>query len=212
MKPRIIIGHAFAAALTLAISGPGLAQTEADNAEAEGAEEVIEELLVTGSRIRRDSFNVSTPLISIDNAALTDAGLGSLAEILIDEVPALYESTSNMNSQSQIGNTGVTSMNLRRLGSNRTLVLIDGRRTVQNAYGGRFVSLNTIPAGMIERVEIVTGGSSAAYGSDAVAGVVNIITQQSKEGFGFATRGGTTDEGGGEEFTLNADFGTSFAD
>jgi outer membrane receptor protein involved in Fe transport len=211
MKPGIIIGHAFAAALTLAISGPGLAQTEADD-ETDDAEEVIEEVLVTGSRIRRDSFNVSTPLVSIDSFAITDAGLGSLAEILIDEVPALYESTSNMNSQSQIGNTGVTSMNLRRLGSNRTLVLIDGRRTVQNAYGGRFVSLNTIPAGMIERVEIITGGSSAAYGSDAIAGVVNIITQQSKEGFGFATRGGVTDEGGGEEFTVNADFGTSFAD
>jgi outer membrane receptor protein involved in Fe transport len=211
MKPGIIIGHAFAAALTLAISGPGLAQTEADN-ETDDAEEVIEEVLVTGSRIRRDSFNVSTPLVSIDSLAITDAGLGSLAEILIDEVPALYESTSNMNSQSQIGNTGVTSMNLRRLGSNRTLVLIDGRRTVQNAYGGRFVSLNTIPAGMVERVEIVTGGSSATYGSDAIAGVVNIITQQSKEGFGFSTRGGVTDEGGGEEFTFNADFGTSFAD
>jgi len=183
-----------------------------ESADAEDAADSIDEVVVTGSRIPRDSFNVSTPLISVGQEAITDAGLGSLAEILIDEIPSLYESTSHTNSQSQIGNTGVTSMNLRRLGSNRTLVLIDGRRVVQNAYGGRFVSLNTIPTGMVDRVEVVTGGSSAAYGSDAVAGVVNIITEKDKVGFGFDTRGAYTTEGGGEEFTINADFGTTFGD
>ena len=183
-----------------------------DSANTDEAEDAVEEVIVTGSRLHRNSFNVSTPLISISNDVITDAGLSGLGEILIDEVPSLYESTSNTNSQSQIGNTGVTSMNLRRLGSNRTLVLIDGRRVVQNAYGGRFVSLNTIPTGMVERVEVITGGSSATYGSDAVAGVVNIITEKDKVGFGFDTRYGVTTEGGGEEFTINADFGTTFAD
>ena len=183
-----------------------------DSADAADVAESIDEVIVTGSRIKRDSFNVSTPLVSVGTEAITDAGLGSLAEILIDEIPALYESTSHTNSQSQIGNTGVTSMNLRRLGSNRTLVLIDGRRVVQNAYGGRFVSLNTVPTGMVERVEVITGGASAVYGSDAVAGVVNIITQQDQVGFGFEARGGYTTEGGGEEFTINADYGTRFAD
>jgi outer membrane receptor protein involved in Fe transport len=92
------------------------------------------------------------------------------------------------------------------------LTLIDGRRTVSNTYSGNYVSLNTIPRGMIERIEVVTGGSTAIYGSDAIAGVVNIITQQDQEGFSFYARGGTTSEGGGEEFTLNADYGLSFAD
>jgi len=198
--------------LSLFVASGVSAQESADAADAADAADSIEELIVTGSRIPRDSFNLSTPLISVGSEAITDAGLGSLAEILIDEIPSLYESTSNTNSQSQIGNTGVTSMNLRRLGSNRTLVLIDGRRVVQNAYGGRFVSLNTIPTGMVERVEVVTGGSSATYGSDAVAGVVNIITQQDQVGFGLETRGGYTPEGGGEEFTINADYGTTFSD
>ena len=197
----------FLASLFIA-SGAG-AQEAAD---AEDAADSIEEVIVTGSRIPRDSFNVSMPLIIVGAEAITDTGLGSLAEILIDEIPSLYESTSHTNSQSQIGNTGVTSMNLRRLGSNRTLVLIDGRRVVQNAYGGRFVSLNTIPTGMVGGVEVVTGGSSAAYGSDAIAGVVNIITEKDKVGFGFDTRGGYTTEGGGEEFTINADYGTTFGD
>ena len=197
---------------SLLIASGAAAQEAADIDEAAEAEEVVEEVIVTGSRIPRNSFNVSTPLISVGAEAITDAGLGSLAEILIDEIPSLYESTSHTNSQSQIGNTGVTSMNLRRLGSNRTLVLIDGRRVVQNAYGGRFVSLNTIPTGMVARVEVITGGSSAAYGSDAVAGVVNIITEKDKVGFGFDTRVGYTTEGGGEEFTLNADYGAKFGD
>jgi len=183
-----------------------------ESADAEDAASSIDEVVVTGSRIPRDSFNLSMPLVSVGPETITDAGIGSLAEILIDEVPSMYESTSHTNSQSQIGNTGVTSMNLRRLGSNRTLVLIDGRRVVQNAYGGRFVSLNTVPTGMVERVEVITGGSSATYGSDAVAGVVNIITETDKVGFGLELRGGTTTEGGGEEFTLNADYGTNFAD
>ncbi len=176
------------------------------------ARDEIEEIIITGSRLRRTSFNVSTPLVTVDNAAITDAGLGSLAEILIDEIPALYESSSNTNSQSQVGNTGVTSINLRRLGSNRTLTLIDGRRTVQTAYGSRNISLNTIPPGMVDRVEVITGGSTAAYGSDAIAGVINIITQQDKVGFGFDTRGGFTTNGGGEELTANADYGMNFSD
>ena len=183
-----------------------------DAADSAGAEAAVEEIIVTGSRIPRDSFNVSTPLVSVGAEDITDAGLGELSEILIDEVPSLYESSSNTNSQSQIGNTGVTSVNLRRLGSNRTLILMDGRRIVTNAYGGRYVSLNTIPTGMVDRVEVVTGGSSATYGSDAVSGVINIITQQDQEGFGFETRGGYTTEGGGEEYTLNADYGTTFGD
>ena len=194
---------------SLFIATGASAQESADPA-GEAAE--VEEIIVTGSRIPRDSFNVSTPLVSVGAEEITDAGLGELSEILIDEIPSLYESSSNTNSQSQIGNTGVTSVNLRRLGSNRTLILIDGRRIVTNAYGGRYVSLNTIPTGMVDRVEVVTGGSSATYGSDAVSGVINIITQQDQEGFGFDTRGGYTTQGGGEEFTLNADYGTTFGD
>ena len=163
--------------LALSVAFSAVAQ---DNAAPDTAvandDEVIEQIIVTGSRLKRDSFNVSTPMVVVDNEALKDAGLGSLALTLIDEVPALFESSSNTNTQSSIGSTGLTTMNLRQLGSNRTLTLIDGRRQVSNSYSGNYVSLNTIPRGMIERVDVVTGGSTATYGSDAVAGVVNIIT------------------------------------
>jgi len=210
MKSILITSFTIIAAGSLSVPGYVLAQTEAEDDSAAKAE--IEEIFVTGSRLKRDSFNVSTPLVSVDNEVITDAGLGSLAQILIDEVPAIFEGSSNMNTQSSIGSTGLTTMNLRQLGSNRTLTLIDGRRTVSNTYSGNYVSLNTIPRGMIERIEVVTGGSTATYGSDAIAGVVNLITEQDKEGFSFYARGGLTSEGGGEEYTISADYGNSFAD
>jgi len=148
----------------------------------------------------------------MDNQAIEDSGLGSIAEILIDEIPQVFESTSNTNSQSQVSGTGLSTLNLRQLGSNRTLSLIDGRRTVPNSYSGNYISFDTIPNALIQRVEIITGGSSATYGADAVAGVVNIITKQGADGFGFKVRGGYTPEGGGEEYTIDADWGTFFSD
>ena len=220
MNPMLVGRFALATIISLAMAGNVLAQAPPENEQIaatgavseQDAQEEIEMITVTGSRLKRDSFNVSTPLVSVDNEALKDAGIGSMAMILVDEVPSIFESSSNTNTQSSIGSTGLTTMNLRQLGSNRTLTLIDGRRTVANSYSGNYVSLNTIPRGFIQRVEVITGGSTATYGSDAVAGVVNIITEQDKEGFSFYSRAGTTSEGGGEEVTLNADFGTSFAD
>jgi outer membrane receptor protein involved in Fe transport len=183
------------------------------NAQDEAAEsDRIEEIVVTGSRIRRDSFNVSTPLVVLDNEAIQDTGLNSLAEVLIDEMPAVFEGASNTNSQSLVNATGITTMSLRNQGNDRTLVLIDGRRTVPNQYSSNGVSLNSIPTPLIQRVEIITGGSSATYGSDAIAGVVNIITQQDKVGFGIETRYGATSNGGGEEFSTDVQYGTKFAD
>jgi outer membrane receptor protein involved in Fe transport len=91
-------------------------------------------------------------------------------------------------------------------------VLIDGRRTVSNQYSSNGVSLNSIPTPLISRVEIITGGSSAAYGSDAIAGVVNIITQQDKVGLGIETRIGATTNGGGEEVSADVQYGANFAD
>lgn len=155
-----------------------------DPADTVGAD-VVEEIIVTGSRLRRTSFNVSTPLAIMDIEAIQDTGLGSLAEVLIDQMPAVFEGTSNSNSQSQVNGTGLTTMNLRNQGNDRTLVLIDGRRTVPNQYSSNAVSLNSIPTSLIQRVEVITGGSSAAYGSDAIAGVINIITQTGQGWIGY---------------------------
>ncbi|WDD98610.1 TonB-dependent receptor plug domain-containing protein [Thalassomonas actiniarum] len=170
----------------------------------------VEKITITGSRLRRDSFSVATPLVTISREAIEDAGIGSLSTILVEEIPALSQSLSNTNTQSSITGTGISTVNLRNLGSDRTLTLIDGRRVVSNSYNGNYVSLSTIPAGMVEKVEVITGGASATYGSDAIAGVVNIITQQDKEGLEFKVRSGETPEGGGEELTLDLNYGTDF--
>lgn len=173
-------------------------------------QEEPEKITVTGSRLKRDSFSVTTPLVTMDRSAIQDTGLGNLSDVLVDNMPALSQSIGNTTSQSSISGTGLSTVQLRSLGANRTLTLIDGRRVVSNSYGGNYVSLNTIPSGMVERVEIISGGASATYGADAVAGVVNIITQSKKEGFEFQARGGETTSGGGKEFTLDVNYGTSF--
>ncbi|MDH3512655.1 MAG: TonB-dependent receptor, partial [Gammaproteobacteria bacterium] len=210
MKPLHIFHLTIVALNSLALAAPGLAQTETEDEAVEAGE--IEEILVTGSRIPRDSFNVSTPLNVMDVEAIQDTGLGSLAEVLIEEMPSIFEAASNTNGQSYVNATGLTTMSLRNQGTDRTLVLIDGRRTVPNQYSSTAVSLNTIPTPLIQRVEIITGGSSAAYGSDAIAGVVNIITQQDKTGLAVETRYGATSNGGGEEVSADVQYGTHFSD
>jgi len=198
-------------AACFALSGPVLAQTDQPAVDAD-QETVLEEVVVTGSRLRRDSFNVPTPLVTLDYEAIQDTGLNSLAEVLVEEMPAVFEGASNTNGQSYVNATGLTTMSLRNQGTDRTLVLIDGRRTVSNQYGSNAVSLNTIPTPLIKRVEIITGGSSAAYGSDAIAGVVNILTQQDKVGMGIEARYGVTTSGGGEEWSTDLWYGTEYAD
>ncbi|PKI13254.1 TonB-dependent receptor domain-containing protein [Colwellia sp. 12G3] len=198
----------FAADAEISVAKP-VAQTAPEEVQKIKTDEKI---TVTGSRLRRDSFSVATPLATMDNEAIADTGLGSLAEILIDELPQISESSSNSNSQSNITATGLSTINLRNLDSSRTLTLIDGRRVVSNSHSSNAVSLSTIPTGMVKKVEVITGGASAAYGSDAIAGVVNIITQQDKEGFSLSTRGGSSTEGGAEELSLDLNYGTQFAD
>lgn len=176
------------------------------------AEEKIEKITVTGSRLRRDSFTVATPLVTMDREAIGDTGLGEMGQILVENMPSLSYGTSNTTSQSSVSNTGITTVELRDLGTNRTLTLIDGRRVVSNSKSGNYVSMSTIPSGMVQRVEVITGGATATYGADAVSGVVNIITQSGKEGFDFKARGGESTDGGAKEFTLDANYGQSFAD
>ncbi|MBN7820273.1 TonB-dependent receptor domain-containing protein [Bowmanella yangjiangensis] len=172
----------------------------------------VEKIAVTGSRIKRDSFSMSTPMMLMGKEDLVDSGLGELADILVDEIPSISAGSSNTNTQGSVQNTGLSTIDLRDLGTDRTLTLIDGRRAVSNSYSGNYISLATIPAAMVDRVEVITGGASAVYGSDAIAGVVNIITENNKTGFEIDVRGGETTEGGGREFTIDTGYGASFDD
>jgi iron complex outermembrane recepter protein len=192
--------------LALLISSPVWAQDKP--AEPENSAEVTEEqtITVTGSRInRKDATSVGplTTLTSEDIAASAPTSVGDLLQAL----PSVGVSLNSNGSQGTA--FGVSAINLRYLGSaegsgNRTLVLVDGHRWV-SAVGGRgfrdFVDLNTIPLGIIDKIEVLKDGASAIYGADAIAGVVNIQTKRKLEGFEASARVGVTDEGDGENYS-----------
>lgn len=144
---------------------------------------VLEEIVVTGSRIARDTFSSTAPISVFDSGELIRSGVVSVDEFL-KEVPAFTGFQYGVSTNH--GNIGLKAVSLRGLGPKRTLVLINGRRQVGSFIGGSSdvgaVDLNTIPHAMIGRVEVLKDGASTIYGSDALAGVVNIILKEDFEG------------------------------
>lgn len=171
----------------------------------------IEEIQVTGTNIRRSTTTAAIPVTVFSQQDVVSSGQNELSDILL-EIPSIASSFSTQNSQLQTQSSGLSVVNLRGLGGNRTLVLIDGRRTVSNSPNNNVVGLATIPTDFIERIEVITGGASAIYGSQAVAGVVNIITRRNIDGLSLTARGGFSPAGGGEETSFSATGGTSWAD
>lgn len=154
-----------------------------------------EQIVVTGSRIARPNLDSPSPITSLTAAELTNnTGAVSLGDIL-NQLPSLGSTFSQSNSTRFIGTAGLNILDLRRLGTARTLVLINGRRQVTSQPGVESVDVNTIPTDLVERVDIVTGGDSAVYGSDAVAGVVNFITKQNYQGIEAHAQGGAGKRG-----------------
>ncbi|WP_260600039.1 TonB-dependent receptor plug domain-containing protein [Sphingomonas endolithica] len=195
---------AFALAAALAPS-PSVAQTVAPETSSEreaGADDG--EIVVTGSRIERAGFDQPTPTTVIGAVELRQGQRSNLQQVLND-LPAFRPTVST---QVSVGNTssGSAPVDLRGLGINRTLTLVNGRRFVgQN-------NLNYVPLGLVSRVEVVTGGASAAYGSDAVAGVVNIILADKIEGITVGGVSGISSRGDGRRYGGDITMGTSFAD
>lgn len=181
-------------------------QPVGDRANAGPAE--VDEIIVTGSRLQ-NTFDSPTPVIAIDRTELLEQGYMDVAEALSD-TPGIQESVSLANSQNATHANGLSTVDLRGLGSNRTLTLINGRRTVSNAASSNTVSLSTIPELFIDRIEVTTGGGSAIYGSDAIAGVVNVITQRNLDGVRARIVGGTTADGGGESIEYSVAGGGRF--
>ena len=154
-----------------------------------------DELVVTGSRIKRTSFATPSAVEVVDRKALGASGAQRMGDVVKNMD---INSGSEFNTDVSTAAGGTTSFNLRGLGLSSTLVLLNGRRLVQTATassdGSNFVDINTIPVSAIERIEILKGGASAIYGSDAVAGVVNIITRKKMNGFEAQVGGQTTDD------------------
>ncbi|MBT8144439.1 MAG: TonB-dependent receptor plug domain-containing protein, partial [Gammaproteobacteria bacterium] len=169
-----------------------------------------EEVVITGSRIRRNPLNEVAPIMELGLDDIDATGLTNLGEALQD----LPVTGSAINSQFNVpGNSGfpqdgsgigagAVQLSLRNVGAKRTLILVDGKRWVAGASASGVpsaVDLNTIPANVIERIEVLQDGASAIYGSDAIGGVINIITNQDFEGFRFETQiGEYLSEGDGE--------------
>jgi outer membrane receptor protein involved in Fe transport len=181
------------------------------NAQQEGAAE-LEEIVVTGSRIKRDTFNYSTPVTVIDDAEIASTGTTNLGDLL-QTLPQTISTFNNANTAFFTTYSGLNLTDLRYLGTARTLVLVNGRRFVSGAPpgGGYGVDLNSIPTALIDRVEVLTGGASAVYGSDAVAGVVNIITKTDFEGMDLDVQVGASTEGDKNKedvtLTIGGEFG-----
>lgn len=156
--------------------------------------ETLTEVVVTGSRLNVSGFTTPTPVTVLDSSTIERSAPTDIYEVM-RTMPFLRVSSGAQNTGAgQASSTGQSYVELRGLSSARTLTLVDGRRTASSASTGNF-DINTLPTSLIERIEVVTGGASAAYGSDAVAGVANFILKDQLEGFSGSVTGGTSERG-----------------
>jgi len=168
-------------------------------------------IVVTGTRIQRPNLQSPVPITSITQDELTNQGQVSVGDALND-LPALRSTFSQQNSGRFIGTAGQNFLDLRGLGTNRTLVLVNGRRFITGAVGDFVVDVDNIPEDLIDRVDIVTGGESAVYGSDAVAGVVNFILKKDFDGFRIRGQAGESKYGDRPVDFVSTTIGKNFAD
>ena len=183
------------------------------NAQEAEPSNALEEITVTGSRIVRRDLEANSPIMTVDEQ-IFDETMSIGVEHMLNQLPQFVPAVTQFDVQNiQPGPTstpGASTLSLRGLGSNRNLVLIDGRRGMPvNASGA--VDTNTIPSAAIARVETITGGASSVYGADAMAGVVNFILKRDYEGMDLDLRYGATEEGGGEEVRLAGLYGANLA-
>ncbi|HEX8382370.1 MAG TPA: TonB-dependent receptor [Sphingomonas sp.] len=155
------------------------------------------EVIVTGSRIARPEISAPNPITSFSVATLDQSGRTNLTDFLAQN-PALLNSVTSADqsgSTAAFGAVGTNLLDLRGLGTNRTLVLIDGRRHVAGIPGSAAVDINTIPIDLLDRIDVQTGGASAVYGADAVSGVVNFILKRDFEGLRGRAQAGISEAG-----------------
>lgn len=197
-----------AAAFAQAPQDTAVAPAQAEAAPAEEAASTAS-IVVTGSRIARTGFNTPTPVTALSEQQLVQSAPSTVTEAL-RTLPALVN-TSGPQRNSGTVNGGQSFLDLRSLGPSRTLTLLDGKRFVTSALSGS-VDANLIPSALIQRVEVVTGGASAAYGSDAVAGVVNFILDKNYKGMKLDGYYGISQRGDNREFKVTGAVGSDFAD
>ena len=179
-----------------------------DGASAQTSEDevALEEVVVTGSRIKRSDDSSISPISVLTAEDLSVSGNLTL-ENFVQDMPAV--NGGDFGAGVNNGNPGIASVSLRGLGPNRTLVLVNGKRFASASVNG-FVDLNMIPTSIVDRIEVLRDGASTVYGTDAIAGVVNIITKKDFEGVGLELGYDVTDEGDGDMINGSMVFGNSF--
>ncbi|MDB6010642.1 MAG: TonB-dependent receptor [Gammaproteobacteria bacterium] len=202
--PRFIVATLAAFILTPAAFA-------ADNAADSGT---VAEVIVTGSRIARPELESITPITIVGAPEIQASGYLNVADVLRNLPQVGISAISGSNSNFSTSGGGINSINLRNLGDNRTLVLVNGRRMVSGYTAGALnvVDINMIPTDFIERVDVITGGASAIYGSEAIAGVVNFVLKDHFEGVRIRGQGGAATEGGEDTRLGSLTAGSSFAE
>ncbi|MGH8052756.1 MAG: TonB-dependent receptor domain-containing protein [Stenotrophomonas sp.] len=209
---RSPLSLALTSALILTATGhAGAQEAPAGNGGQDEKATQLDRVNVTGSRIARTGFITPSPVTAITAEEIRGTGALNIGD-LMTKMPQLTPSYTMGNSTRFIGTAGLGLLDLRGMGTSRTLVLVNGRRHVGASPGSTAVDVNTIPVEWIERVEIITGGASAVYGADAVAGVVNFIMKKSFEGFELRGQKGMANEGGFDRSFVSFSGGNSFAD
>ncbi|WP_051651004.1 TonB-dependent receptor [Brevundimonas bacteroides] len=207
-RSRLLATTIFAGAV-VAAAAPANAQTAAPQEEEDASQ--LEEVVVTGSRIRRNPANAPTPLIQVSREDLLTSGQSTVIDYLAT-IPALSNSQVPSDTTGALGIGGLALPNLRSLGTGRTLTLVDGRRHIGSAAGSLAVDADSIPRLLIENIEIVTGGASSVYGADAVSGVLNFVLRDDFEGLEIDANYGMINQDGQTTRRLSALWGANLLD
>jgi outer membrane receptor protein involved in Fe transport len=200
-EAQLINRTVLASTISALLAGGGAAQAQDTG---------LEEITVTGSRIVRRDLDAASPIMTIDTQRLENSSTVGIESVL-NQMPQFVPDNTQFDSPN-VGSgavvPGIATVNLRGIGANRTLVLVDGRRA-QPANASLVVDLNTIPTAAIERVETITGGASAVYGADALAGVVNFVLRNDFEGVDMDFSTSATAEGDGQETKFSSLIGVN---
>jgi len=196
-----------ARAVRLALIAASTASAGVYGSGAVAQEAELEQIVVTGSRIQRQDFEAASPVVTVSSETFDQLGVQN-AETLVNTLPQVVPSFSTGNNNPGGGQAFI---NLRGLGAVRNLILVDGKRMTPGNESG-IVDINTIPTGLIERVEIISGGASAVYGSDAVAGAVNFILKKDFNGVEIGGQYGLSEQGDAGNGTIDITMGSDFAD
>jgi iron complex outermembrane recepter protein len=212
--PNWRVSMAIALALSTVAVAPRALAAEAEAAAEPGEELVLEEIRVTGSRIVRRDLESSSPVVTVESQIFEQTSTLAVESVL-NQLPQFVPANTQFNTSdvfpSATTTPGISTVSLRGLGANRTLVLVDGRRA-QPVNSTLVIDTNSIPSSALESVEIITGGASAVYGADALAGVTNFKLRSNFQGLDLQFRTGVTEQGDGEENRVSMLLGSSIGE